>query len=79
MKDVMSRDLRKYARQTNLRLILGFLIILFFVGDGLIYIFYGRNAAVLGLVCLLAGLTPVILIIAVLLLIDRIARQNNRE
>jgi hypothetical protein len=74
----MSRDLRKYARQTNIRLIAGFLLVLFVVGDGLIYLFFGRNAALMGLVCLLAGITPVILIIGVLWLIDWIA-QRNRE
>lgn len=74
----MSRDLRKYARQTNFRLVAGFLLVLFIVGDGLIYLFYGRNAALMGLVCLVAGITPVILIIGVLWLIDWIA-QRNRE
>lgn len=74
----MSRDLRKYARQTNFRLVAGFLLVLFIVGDGLIYLFYGRNAALMGLVCLVAGITPVILIVGVLWLIDWIA-QHNRE
>jgi TM2 domain-containing membrane protein YozV len=73
----MNRDLRKYARQTNFRLVAGFLLVLFIVGDGLIYLFYGRNAALMGLVCLVAGLTPVILIIGVLWLIDWIARRNR--
>jgi len=73
----MSRDLRKYARQTNFRLIAGFLLVLFVVGDGLIYLFYGRNAALMGLVCLVAGITPVILIIGVLWLIDWIAQRNR--
>jgi hypothetical protein len=58
----MSRDLRRYASQTNIRLLLGFLIILFLVGIGLIYIFYGREAAMLGFTCLLAGLLPLLLI-----------------
>jgi len=73
----MSRDLRQYARQTNIRLIAGFLLVLFIVGDGLIYLFYGRNAALMGLVCLVAGITPVILIIGVLWLIDWIAQRNR--
>jgi hypothetical protein len=73
----MSRDLRRYARQTNFRLVAGFLLVLFIVGDGLIFLFYGRNAALMGLVCLVAGLTPVILIIGVLWLIDWIAQRNR--
>jgi hypothetical protein len=75
----MYRDLRKYAKQTNLRLIIGFLLVLFFIGDGLIFLFYGQGAAVMGIVCLLAGLSPVILIVGVLWLIDWIVRRNNPE
>jgi hypothetical protein len=75
----MRRDLRKYAKQTNLRLIIGFLLVLFFIGDGLIFLFYGQGAAVMGIVCLLAGLSPVILIVGALWLIDWIVRRNNPE
>ena len=73
----MGRDLRHYARQTSLRLIAGFLILLFFVGDGLIFIFYGKSAALMGLLCLLAGLSPLVLIFCALWLIDWIARSNR--
>ena len=75
----MRRDLRKYAKQTNLRLIIGFLLVLLFIGDGLIFLFYGQGAAVMGIVCLLAGLSPVILIVGALWLIDWIVRRNNPE
>ena len=75
----MHRDLRKYAKQTNIRLIIGFLLVLFFIGDGLIFLFYGQGAAVMGIVCLLAGLSPVILIVGALWLIDWIVRRNNQE
>ncbi len=54
----MKSEIRKYARQTNLRLVIGFLVLLFVVGDGLIYLFYGMGAAVLGLLCLTAGMIP---------------------
>ena len=73
----MGRDLRQYARQTNLRLIIGFMLLLFIVGDGLIYIFYGRNAALMGLLCLLAGLIPLVLILLTLWLIDWVAKSNK--
>ncbi len=43
----MARDLRKYASQTNFRLVVGGLLLLFIIGDGLIYYFYGKGAAVL--------------------------------
>jgi hypothetical protein len=58
----MGKDLRRYAKQTNARLILGGLLLIFIVGDGLIYLFMGREAATLGFLCLVAGLTPVLLI-----------------
>lgn len=74
----MSRDLRRYARQTNTRLVLGGILLLFIVGDGLIYYFYGQGAALMGLVCLAAGLSPLVLIWLALLLIEWIARVARR-
>ena len=59
---MMTRDLRRYARETNIRLFVGFLLILFLIGDGLIWVIYGREAAILGVICLLAGLAPLLLI-----------------
>jgi TM2 domain-containing membrane protein YozV len=75
----MTHDLRRYARQTNTRLFAGFLLILFLVGDGLIYIFYGREAAILGLFCLVGGLIPLIFIWLVFVLIDWVVKRANRE
>ena len=75
----MSRDLRQYARQTNFRLIAGFFLVLFIIGDGLIYLFIGREAAIMGLICLVAGIAPVILILFALWIIDWIVRRNNPE
>ncbi len=46
----MKRDLREYARQTDRRLIIGALLILFLVGGGLIWYFYGGAGAGLGAV-----------------------------
>jgi hypothetical protein len=58
----MTRDLRRYARQTNSRLVVGGILLLLIVGDGLIFAFYGREAAISGFICLLAGLFPLALI-----------------
>ncbi len=66
----MKRDLREYARQTNIRLIVAAFVLLFVVGLGLIYIIYGPGAAGVGLLCLLGGLVPVALILLALLGID---------
>lgn len=74
----MTRDLRKYARNTNIGLLVGFILLLFVVGDGLIWIIYGQQAALMGLACLLVGLAPLVLIGAVLLGIDWITRRYRQ-
>ena len=75
----MTRDLRKYARQTNVRLAVGAVLLLFIVGTGLIYFIYGPGAAVTGLLCLLAGLSPIALIILFLAVLDWIQKRANRS
>ena len=75
----MSRDLRKYARQTNVRLLIGFLILLFLIGDGLIYVLYGRGAALVGLLCVGAGLIPLVLIAVILWGMEWFLKRANRE
>jgi hypothetical protein len=74
----MSRDLRRYARQTNLRLVIGFFMILFLVGDGLIWFFYGREPALFGFLCLVAGSAPLLLIALALWLMEKIVQSANR-
>lgn len=75
----MSRDLRDYARKTNIRLGVGALLLLFIVGLGLVYLFFGQEAAGLGFICLLAGLSPVVLILIMFFFIDRIMRNAGRK
>lgn len=75
----MTRDLRRYARQTRTRLLLGLFLLLFLVGDGLIYVLYGRNAALMGLVCLLGALAPVVLIVIILAIMDWIVKRANPD
>jgi hypothetical protein len=75
----MAHDLRKYARQTNIRLIIGALLVLFIVGDGLIYLFKGSGAAIMGLLCLLAGMIPVVLTVLALSLLDWIRKRVDRD
>ena len=74
----MTRDLRKYARQTNVRLGVGAFLLLFIIGLGLIYFIYGPGAAMMGFLCLLAGLTPLVLIFLALALLDWINKRANR-
>jgi len=75
----MSRDLRKYANQTNIRLILGGILLIFVVGIGLIYLFYGQGAALTGLLCLLVGLIPIVLIWLMFWLLELITKRVKRE
>lgn len=74
----MARDLRKYASQTTVQLIIGGLILLFLVGLGLIWYFYGLQAALLGLICMLGGLVPIILVVFLMSGLDAIMKKINK-
>jgi hypothetical protein len=73
------KDLRKYTKDTQNRLVIGFLSLVFLVGIGLIYLFYGKGAAFAGFVCLLAVLIPVGLVVLFLWLMDRIVKRNDGD
>jgi hypothetical protein len=75
----MSQDLRKYRRQTTIRLIAGGLLLFFIVGIGLIYLIYGPAAAISGLVCMGMGLIPLAAIFLFFLLIDWIVHRYREE
>lgn len=75
----MKRDLRLYARQTNVRLAAAALVLLFGVGLGLIYFIYGPGAAGVGLLCLLGALVPIVLILIAMYGIDWIVRRAGRR
>ena len=70
----MKRDLREYARRTNVQLAAGAFFLLFGVGLILIYLIYGSGAALIGLLCLLGALVPVGLIFVALYGMDWIVR-----
>jgi len=69
------RDLREYAKQSGVRMVLGAFILLFVVGVGLIWLIYGGQAAGMGLTCLLAALFPVILILGVFVGIEWVLKH----
>ncbi len=71
----MKRDLRDYANKTNIQLAVGAFLLLFGIGLGLIWLIYGGSAVPLALFCLMAGLSPVVLIIFVFFGIDWILRH----
>ena len=79
MKRSLNRDLRKYARSTNVRLLIGFILLLLIVGDGLIYLVYGQGAAITGLLCILGGLAPLLLIAGLMFILDFVVKKANDE
>lgn len=72
-------NLRKYANQTTTRLIVGGILILFLVGDGLIYVIYGAGAAGMGLLCLGVGMVPIVTIVLVIWIMDWIVKRANKN
>ncbi len=75
----MSEDLRRYARQTTSRLIIGGIGLLFLVGSALILWRYGTGAAVFGLLCLIAGLIPIVLIVLILTAMEWIVKRDRDQ
>lgn len=75
----MSRDLRKYMKETNARIVAGALLLLFVVGLGLIWIIYGFDAAVSGFLCLLGAFVPIGLILLALYGMDWIVKRASRD
>jgi len=73
-KKIKSMD---YASQTKYRVVLWFVFILFFVGLGLIWLFFGRNAAITGFFCLLGAEIPVGLIAIFLLGLDFFVKKSQ--
>jgi hypothetical protein len=71
----VKRDLRDYARRTNVQLGLGAFVLLFGLGLGLIWLIYGRGAALVGLLCLLGALVPIGLIFLAFFAMDWILKR----
>ena len=77
--EIVSRDLRDYARNTNVQLVVGAFFLLFVIGIGLIYLVYGKEAALFGFLCLLAAMLPIGLILLFLFITDWIVKRAGRE
>ncbi len=73
----MSRDIRQYMKQTETRLILGFLVLVFLIGDGLIFYFYGTGAGIAGLICLAGMMVPVFLIVLFLWIAEKVVQSTQ--
>ncbi len=75
----MTSDLRKYASQTTVRLIVGALVLVFVVGSALILWLYGLGPALMGLLCLLGALIPIGLIWLLMVGLDVLVKKLNEE
>ncbi len=75
----MSRDLRKYTKDTNTRILIGALVLLFVLGLALIWAIYGFGAAVSGFLCLLGAFIPIAIIFLALFGLDWIVKRANRD
>lgn len=66
MPEKKPTDLRRYQTITDRNLLIGFFIVLFLVGGGLIYAFYGVGGLSTGLLCMLGGavLAGVVVLVA---------------
>ena len=73
----MPIDPKKYHTQTKFRLVLWFVFLLITVGLGMIWLIYGKNAAFMGLFCLLGMVVPVGLVALVMFGLDRIVKKNQ--
>ena len=73
----MPSELDKYSKQTNRRLVAGFIFILLVIGDGLIYLFYGLESALFGLTCIGAGFVPIVFIWMSLAIIEKISKKSS--
>jgi hypothetical protein len=73
----MSRDLRQYNQKTIKRLVIGFILLVFVVGDGLIFLLYGYQAGITGLLCLIGAMIPVSLVVLFLKIAENVANRQE--
>ena len=62
-----------------MQLIIGLFVLLVTIGLGLIFFFWGAGAAVSGLICVGVALLPVLAVLGVVWVLDRLARKARGE
>jgi protein-S-isoprenylcysteine O-methyltransferase Ste14 len=67
----------RHRRQTQARLIVGGLLILLGIGGGLVWLIYGRSAAMTAVVCLLAAAGILGLLWLILTLLERWVKEEE--
>jgi hypothetical protein len=66
---------QRFLRQTEGQLVVAFFVLLYGVGGGAIWYYYGRYAALLGWICMTGGLLLFLLLYALVWLIGRWAGE----
>jgi hypothetical protein len=67
----------RHRRQTQIRLVVGGLLILLIVGGGLVWLIYGSAAALTAVLCLLAGAGVLALLWLILSLLERWIKDDD--
>ncbi len=75
----MKQDLRKYSQQTIKRTVIWGILLIFIVGNLMIYIFFGQQALVTGITCMLSGMLPLVAIYLVFLALDFFLKKYNQR
>ncbi len=60
-------------------LLAGLFVLVYGLGVGLIFVFYGREPALMALLCLLVALVPVAIIALILAIINWIVKRANPD
>lgn len=62
-------DPLRYVRTTEGQLVVGFFVLLYVVGGGLIWLFYGQRGAFVGWLCMTGGLLVFLLLYGLMALV----------
>jgi polyferredoxin len=77
-KEKRSFDPQQHWRETQTRLLVGGMLILLLVGGSLVWVFYGRAAALTAIACLLATGGVLGLLWLILTLLERWVKEDER-
>lgn len=79
MPEEPTRDLRLYARSTQTRLVIGGVLLMILVGNGLIWLIFGPGAGRAAIICTGVALIPALVVAGWLGLLGWLAREARGE
>ena len=71
--------LRQHRALTDRNLLIGFFALLFLVGGGLILLFYGSGAALLGVGCMAVGLVLTGIVLFIMFGLEKVSEWLDRN